>query len=99
MIDSFKELPILILQLSKIVSRLEQLFPGKKSTLDGHLVGSIGEAIAQYLYKLGPLRSGTACHDCVTNNGGNVQIKFTAVKKASSAESVGDLGGFSEAIG
>jgi len=30
--------------------RLEALFPGRKFTLDGHLVGSIGEVIAAYMF-------------------------------------------------
>ena len=31
---------------------LEQMFPGRKFTLDGHLVGSIGEVVAAYIFDL-----------------------------------------------
>ena len=33
-----------------IVSELEAEFPGRHFTLDGHLVGSIGEVMAAYYY-------------------------------------------------
>ena len=32
------------------VDQLEKLFPGRRFTLDGHLIGSIGEAIAEDCY-------------------------------------------------
>ena len=43
------EVPRLIGRLYDIVDRLEELFPGRKFTPDGHLVGSIGEVIAALL--------------------------------------------------
>ncbi len=46
------EVPRLIGRLYDIVDRLEELFPGRKFTPDGHLVGSIGEVIAANLYDL-----------------------------------------------
>lgn len=36
--------------LIKIVRDLEQAFPGRHFTLDGHLLGSIGEVLAVYYY-------------------------------------------------
>ncbi len=44
------EVPRLVGRLYDIVDRLEELFPGRKFTPDGHLVGSIGEVIAANLY-------------------------------------------------
>ena len=35
-------------QLISIVSELEEDFPGRHFTLDGYLVGSIGEVMASY---------------------------------------------------
>ena len=32
------------------VEKLEEMFPGRSFTLDGHLIGSIGEAVAKYYY-------------------------------------------------
>ncbi len=46
------EVPRLIGRLYDIVDRLEELFPGRKFTPDGHLIGSIGEVIAANLYGL-----------------------------------------------
>jgi hypothetical protein len=78
------ELPALIARLYEIVDRLEALFPGRKFTPDGILVGSIGEALAEYLYDLDPLPVGAACHDCITKTDRRkVQIKFTTVAKDS----------------
>lgn len=44
----FRELPKLLSDLYVIVAKLEALAPGRKFTPDGHLVGSIGEAVAAY---------------------------------------------------
>ena len=41
-----------VLELVRIVSELETAFPGRHFTLDGHLVGSIGEVMAAYYYGL-----------------------------------------------
>jgi len=38
--------PALVRHLYGIVEQFERLFPGRRFTPDGHLVGSIGEAIA-----------------------------------------------------
>ena len=43
---SVLEIPSLVQDLYSIVDRLEELFPGRRFTPDGHLVGSIGEVLA-----------------------------------------------------
>ena len=45
--DSVK---VQVQKLIDIVRQLEQEFPGRHFTLDGHLVGSIGEVMAAYYY-------------------------------------------------
>jgi hypothetical protein len=40
------ELPNLISQLYELVDQLELMFPGRLFTPDGHMVGSLGEALA-----------------------------------------------------
>jgi hypothetical protein len=40
------QVPRLIRQLYAIAAELEAHFPGRRFTLDGHLVGSIGEILA-----------------------------------------------------
>lgn len=57
--------------------RLEALFPGRKFTLDGHLVGSIGEVIAAYMFDLTLNPASTMAHDALCPDGRRVEIKFT----------------------
>lgn len=64
-------------QLIKIVNELEAEFVGRKFTLDGHLVGSIGEVLAAYYYGLELLPPSAKTHDAVSVDGKNVQIKIT----------------------
>ena len=65
-----------ILQLIKIVSDLENKFPKRHFTLDGHLVGSIGEVISVYYYGINLYKSSAEVHDGIVD-GKEVQIKVT----------------------
>lgn len=56
---------------------LERLFPGRKFTLDGHLVGSIGEVIAAYMFDLDLTPASTLGHDARARDGRRVEIKLT----------------------
>ena len=69
-----------IKQLYKITNELEQAYPGRKFTVDGHLVGSIGEVIVAEHYGLELLPNSTKTHDAKTSDGKMVQIKATQVK-------------------
>lgn len=69
-----------IKELYKITNELESSYPGRKFTIDGHLVGSIGEVIVAEHYGLELLRNSTETHDARTNDGKMVQIKATQVK-------------------
>ena len=69
-----------IKQLYKITNELEQAYPGRKFTVDGHLVGSIGEVIVAEHYGLSLLPNSTKTHDAVSKEGKQVQIKSTQVK-------------------
>lgn len=73
-----EEIPELVAQLQAVVLRLEQLFPGRRFTLDGHLVGSLAEVMASYMYDIELLPASHRCHDgrC-RRTGVNVQIKGT----------------------
>jgi len=59
---------------------LEALFPGRKFTLDGHLVGSIGEVVAAYMFDLNLNPASTLGHDAKARDGRNVEIKLTQAK-------------------
>src|SRR5260221_1822617 len=56
-------------------------FPGLPFTLDGKLVGDIGEAIAGRNFGFTRLRSGNKKHDVVTDRGVQVQIKTTQTRR------------------
>jgi hypothetical protein len=67
----------LIRELYRIVAQLEEAFPGRKFTPDGHLVGSLGEVFAAERYGLTLLRGSAETHDATTSDGRLVQIKAT----------------------
>lgn len=72
-----------IKELYAITNELESKYPGRKFTIDGHLVGSIGEVIVAEAYDLELLRNSTERHDAVSKNGINVQIKTTQINRIS----------------
>lgn len=63
----------------RAVKELEAIYPTRKFTPDGHLVGSIGEVVAAEALGLTLHRMSYAGHDAFDANG-NVQIKMTAGK-------------------
>lgn len=75
--EGIKQIPDLIKELYSVVNKLEDNFPGRHFTLDGHLVGSIGEVIASYYYNLELLQASVATHDAQSTDGKMVQIKAT----------------------
>ena len=70
-----------IKELYKITNELEDAYPGRKFTIDGHLVGSIGEVIVAEKYGLELLPNSTETHDAVSPDGKYVQIKATQIKR------------------
>ena len=68
-----------IKELYRITNDLERSYPGRKFTIDGHLVGSIGEVIVAEHYGLTLLPNSTKTHDAVSTDGKCVQIKATQV--------------------
>lgn len=67
-------------KLYEASARLEAIFPGRKFTLDGHLVGSIGEVVAANVFDLDLNRASTLGHDAVCRAGRCVEIKLTQGK-------------------
>jgi hypothetical protein len=68
---------VLVDQLHTIVLELERMHPGRKFPLDGHLVGSIGEAAAEARFDLTLVTTSSTGHDAVTKDGRKVEIKAT----------------------
>jgi hypothetical protein len=75
--EGIEQLPKLILELYAIVGKLEDLFPGRHFTPDGHLVGSIGEVLAARRYGLALWDASAECHDATAPDGRPLQIKAT----------------------
>jgi hypothetical protein len=72
-------LPLPVTDLYRAVAKLEALYPSRKFTLDGHLVGSIGEVVAAEALGLTLHPMSCRGHDAYDANG-DVQIKMTAGK-------------------
>src|ERR1700689_4637166 len=72
-------LPEPVARIYKAATELEALYPGRKFTPDGHLVGSIGEVIAAEALGLTLYPTSQPGHDAYDANG-DVQIKMTAGK-------------------
>lgn len=80
------KVPGLVRQLYSIVQQLETLFPGRRFTPDGHLVGSIGEVVAAHRYFLELLPHSVQGHDARAPTGGLVEIKATQGKSVALRE-------------
>lgn len=63
-------------KMISIVGELEADFPGRHFTLDGHLVGSIGEVMAAYYYGINLYTASAETHDGEVD-GKKVQIKIS----------------------
>lgn len=74
------KLPAPVADIYRAVTELKRLYPDRKFTSDGHLVGSIGEVIAAKHFGLTLYGMSEPGHDAHDANGDNVQIKLTAGK-------------------
>ena len=78
--DPIEQVPELVRKLYALVKEFEALYPGRKFTPDGHLVGSIGEVVAAHRYRLSLHRTSQETHDAIAQDGRHVQIKATQAK-------------------
>lgn len=69
--------------LYEISHELEELFPGRHYTPDGHMIGSIGEALAASYYNLELFPASEETHDAKAPDGRLVQIKATQINRVS----------------
>ena len=79
-LDINSKLKEIILQLHKSVQELQDLYPDKKKkfTLDGRLVGDIGEVVAESLFQIELFEKNLPYYDGTTLDGTKkVQIKAT----------------------
>ena len=70
-------IPIAVKQLLHIVNQLQNAYPKKKFTLDGRLVGALGEILVETEYELELHEGLHKYHDAKTPDGRQVQIKTT----------------------
>lgn len=67
----------IVAELRRLVNQLTELYPERRFTLDGHLVGSVGEVLAAERYNLTLLAASHKTHDATALDGRMVQIKLT----------------------
>ena len=65
----------------RVSHELEELFPGRHYTPDGHMIGSIGEVLAAYCYGLTLFEASAETHDAKAPDGRLVQIKATQIDR------------------
>ena len=76
-----KSLSEIIQELFATVRELESRYPGRKFSVDGHLLGSIGEVIAAEHYGLTLLKNSFEKHDAIDKQNRMVQIKATQINR------------------
>lgn len=76
--ENIKSLKEKVCELLRIVDKLESEFEGRKFSLDGHLLGSIGKVFAKYIYDIDLAKASNKLHDGEVD-GRNVQIKITQI--------------------
>ncbi|MGL4709673.1 MAG: DUF6998 domain-containing protein [Aeromonas veronii] len=79
MIDH-KRFQRLVQQLYSTVEELEEMFPGRHFTPDGHMVGSIGECLVADAYGLELMNASNKGYDALSPSGLQVEIKATQAK-------------------
>jgi hypothetical protein len=75
--SAIEQVPALVGDLLRTTRKLNSLFEGRPFTPDGHLVGSIGEVVAEYVYGIKLEPCSTPQIDAYTDDGRSVQIKLT----------------------
>ena len=71
------KLPAQVAEIYRAIKALQEAYPGRRFTPDGHLVGSLGEVAAAEALNLKLYPMSHRKHDAFDDNG-DVQIKTTA---------------------
>ena len=79
--DDVKRAIEIILAIYAHVEELEQLHVGRRFTPDGHMVGSLGEVWAAWMYDLELFDNSHKLHDARAKSGLLVQVKATQGKQ------------------
>lgn len=78
-----------LVKLYAVRDELRNTYMGKHFSLDGNLIGDIGEIIAQNAFGLTPLPNGGRLHDFKTRDGRLVQVKASQRARASKQVGLG----------
>lgn len=78
--EQMDNIRIQVQKIYDIVGKLQESFPGRSFTPDGHLVGSIGEVMAACYYGISLYKASNEVHNG-TVDGKEVQIKLTQGNK------------------
>ena len=76
----------IVRDIYRAVSELEDRYPGRRFTPDGHMVGSLGEVIAAERYCLNLFEPSHPVHDAYDHKARLVQIKTTQGSKVGISE-------------
>lgn len=76
-------LPAPVAAIYRAVEELSAIYPGRKFTPDGHLVGSIGEVVAAEALGLKLYPASHPGHDAQDAEGRDVQVKLTGGRSVS----------------
>ena len=71
----------IICSIYALVKELEQLYPGRHFTPDGHMVGSLGECLVAEDYELTLMEASNKGFDAMSSCGKEVGIKATQSKR------------------
>ena len=71
----------IVRDIYRAVSELERMYPGRRFTPDGHMVGSLGEVVAAERYCLNLFEPSHPVHDAYDRLARLVQIKTTQGNK------------------
>lgn len=74
--EKINRIPEQVKDLIRIIRELESDFPNRRFTLDGHLLGSIGEVIASFHYGISLFPASVEIHDGTVDSR-QIQIKIT----------------------
>lgn len=78
-----KKFRSLIHRLYGVVKELEEMFPGRHFTPDGHMVGSIGECIVADAFNLELMPASNEGYDALAADGKRIEIKATQSSRVS----------------
>lgn len=79
--DSPPNISEIMHQIYSAAEKLEELYPGRPFTPDGHMVGSIGECLVAEAYELKLMPPSNRGYDAISPDGKKVEIKATQAER------------------